>query len=90
MQGLIPDGDQERGDRFDYQMPRFLGTSEGQADNENPGDGEDKAEFTEERADSRKALITYIEDTYFPIISWEAGRDLKGSWQGPKGELAGT
>ena len=36
--------------------------------------------------------ILYIHTllTYFPIVSWVAGRDLKGSWQGPKGELAGT
>ena len=31
-----------------------------------------------------------IQETYFPIVSWEAGRDLKGIWQGPKGKLAGT
>ena len=78
-------------------MPGFLGPYEGQADYHSHGYGGDKADFTEEKPDLQiqdthlgYTFRIHIQDTYFPIVSWEAGRDLKGSWQGPKGELAET
>ena len=75
MQGRIPQRDWEIDEKAEYQTPESKGPKEGfQAENGNPGDGGDKAKFTEEGPNSRKALITYIKDTYFRTIAWETGR----------------
>ena len=80
--GPIPDGDQESGDRSKYQTPWFLGQYKGQPDYQSPNDGGDKTEFTEEREDTRKALITYIQDTHIFQL-------FPGEQAGTKGKLAG-
>ena len=58
---------------------------EGWADYHSHGYGGDKAEFTEERADLQHTLHTL--HTYITNIF---SNSFLGSWQGPKGKLAGT